>query len=170
MPVSEAVTAVCSPSIIRPAVSPTLTCACGGRPGRQADSSSSAGAAAPANSGRPVTSAIPRPATARVSRRRACRDRSHRSGTVTMGPASGPGRPARAGCPARAGGQARAGQARAAGQACAADGSVRGVGTLASSPATTSSGLTWRTHSSGRSVMRWASAGTATLLMSSGIT
>src|SRR5208282_6642275 len=49
-------------------------------------------------------------------------------------------------------------------------GSVLGVGTAESSLAITSSEETWRTHSSGRSITRYASAGTATCFMAPGIT
>ena len=49
-------------------------------------------------------------------------------------------------------------------------GSAGGVGTVSSASRTTSSPRMRCTHSSGRSVSRWASAGTATAFTSSGVT
>ena len=157
--------AISSPSKPRRELGRARTVMRGGRRwARPAASSSSAGAATPANSGRRATVAMNTPNKPSVSSRRACRDdrqcsassvgptRSSRS----FGPAGDRHQPMTAGAWSRL-------LARAAG-------SVFGVGTAESNLATTSSEETWRTHSSGRSVTRCASAGTATCLMSSGTT
>ena len=60
-----------SPSTVLDAVSAMVTWSCWGRSRRQVASSSTAGAATPANSARPVMIAITRPARARVRTRRA---------------------------------------------------------------------------------------------------
>ena len=52
----------------------------------------------------------------------------------------------------------------------ACHGALRGTGTVARTSTVMSSPVTCRTHISGRSTSRWASAGTATALMSSGVT
>ena len=66
--------------------------------------------------------------------------------------------------------QRRGGQAPRSRRGIPAHAGLRGTGTVARTSAATSWPVTWRTHISGRRTRRWARAGTATALMSSGVT